>query len=1027
MLRRLIALSAALLLLATLPTTTPPANAAPRNAAVVVEKSFFKYFNAGDYGAALIEAQKLVPLIRSSSGEQSLSYVISLAHVAESLANLDRSDEAIPVFRQAIAINDSLQQPNRNQAVALRAELGGEHDKLGRLHEAETSLREALAMLDPTLPPITVFTVYNNLGNVLWHQGRYHDAEKTHRQALAVWEKTPSAPGAATSMQNLGIVLMRQGRFAETEALFKRALSIREQVLGPNHKEVAHSLLNLGALLTDVEGRYQEAIPLYKRAIGILAAVLGVESADLAMTLGNLAIAYKHIGQYGESEKLQLQALAIREKTLGPNHQDVALGLNSLGDLYAVQHRWADAEKAQLRSLAIWESVSGPENPDVAIPLNSLGFVYRNEKRFDEAERAFKRALKLRQTAFGPNDPGVAETLDDLSLVAAARDQISSALDYSRKATALLLSDASLAVSAGKTQIGGSTLIARDSDIFRHQVAYLSAAAAERIVADPAAGREAFTLAQWASQSSAAAAVAQMGIRFAAGDDALAALIRETQDLAAAWSDKDTALTAARSLPAEQQNRATVEQLEKALSDLEAKLASAGTRLQQQFPDYAALSNPKPLTVEAAQKLLGADEALVYFMLHGSQSYVFALAKNSFTWRTLPFGAEGASEKVTAFRKGLDVDMIEDQNYLESIGKKRELFDLATAYDTYAALLGPVDELIKGKHHLLVVPSGSLTALPFHLLLTEKPSAIPDFEHLDRYRGAPWLIKRQAITVLPSVAGLQVLRVLGRKDQGSKPMIGFGNPVFNPGAAATAERERGVRKASRLATRSYTDFWQGAGVDRRQLAQSLPQLPETEDELKAVASNLGASPSDIFLGRNATVTAVKQAPLGDFRVVYFATHGLVAGDVKDLAEPSLALTIPSQPSDFDDGLLTASEVAKLKLNADWVVLSACNTIAGGKPGAEALSGLARAFFYGGARALLVSHWSVASDAATRLMTGTFDALNAQPALGRAEAMRRSMLAFVNDASQPHNAYPAMWGAFSIIGEGAARQVIKDTH
>ena len=110
------------------------------------------------------------------------------------------------------------------------------------------------------------------------------------------------------------------------------------------------------------------------------------------------------------------------------------------------------------------------------------------------------------------------------------------------------------------------------------------------------------------------------------------------------------------------------------------------------------------------------------------------------------------------------------------------------------------------------------------------------------------------------------------------------------------------RAASRHATRSYTDFWQGAGVDRRQLAQSLPQLPETEDELKAVAANLGASPSDIFLGRDATVTAVKRAPLGDFRVVYFATHGLVAGDVKGLAEPSLALTIPAQPSDFDDGL-----------------------------------------------------------------------------------------------------------------------------
>ena len=110
----------------------------------------------------------------------------------------------------------------------------------------------------------------------------------------------------------------------------------------------------------------------------------------------------------------------------------------------------------------------------------------------------------------------------------------------------------------------------------------------------------------------------------------------------------------------------------------------------------------------------------------------------------------------------------------------------------------------------------------------------------------------------------------------------------------------------------------------------------------------------------------------------------------------------------------------MKLNADWVVLSACNTIAGDKPGAEALSGLARSFFYAGARALLVSHWAVDSEAATRLTTSTFDRLKADPKLGRAEALRQAMLAYLNDASSPRNAYPAYWGPFALIGEGATR-------
>jgi CHAT domain-containing protein len=327
--------------------------------------------------------------------------------------------------------------------------------------------------------------------------------------------------------------------------------------------------------------------------------------------------------------------------------------------------------------------------------------------------------------------------------------------------------------------------------------------------------------------------------------------------------------------------------------------------------------------------------------------------------------------------------------------------------------------LIKDKPSLLVVASGALTALPFHLLVTEKPAkAIP--ETFEGYRDAAWLLKRQAVSVLPSAASLKALRVFARKEQSTKPMTGFGDPIFNP-AIKPADGNRPTRTAARsLATGAYTDFWQGAGVDRARLSDALAPLPDTADELNAIAKSLGVAAADIHLGEDASETTLKRTPLADYGIVYFATHGLVAGDVKGLAEPSLVLSIPKQPTEFDDGLLTASEVAQLKLNADWVVLSACNTIAGDKPGAEALSGLARSFFYAGARALLVSHWAVNSGAATRLSISTFDRLKADPKLGRAEALRQAMLAYLNDASAPRNAYPAFWGPFALIGEGAAR-------
>ena len=174
-----------------------------------------------------------------------------------------------------------------------------------------------------------------------------------------------------------------------------------------------------------------------------------------------------------------------------------------------------------------------------------------------------------------------------------------------------------------------------------------------------------------------------------------------------------------------------------------------------------------------------------------------------------------------------------------------------------------------------------------------------------------------------------------------------------------------------------------------------------------------------------TETAIKKATLNKYRIVHFATHGLLAGETaqlaKEHAEPALVTSPPDTPTEEDDGLLTASEVAGLKLNADWVVMSACNTAGGGAPGAEALSGLAKAFFYAGARALLVSHWPVNSYAATMLTSRTFAEMKNDTSIGRSEALRRAMLALMSDDKRPWAAHPSVWAPFVVVGEGAAQR------
>ena len=849
---------------------------------------------------------------------------------------------------------------------------------------AEKSVEKSRATLGAD-NKITV-TLISQLGNFYREEGRFADAERTLKSAVAAFERIgPSANlELAGALNNLGGVYLNQDMYPETEALFQRSLAVAD---------------NLPA------GKMRE----YQR---------GTSMNSLAVVYGNEANALADDGRSSEANAVYDRAIAmfnevipIWSKLFGPTNQAVANLLVNRGEAYSKKQQYdrAEADLRQGLKIRIETPAVGPKHQAVATVQNNLANALIAEKKYPEAEQLLMAALATRTEVLGPNHPSTARSLEALSRLYAASGNTAAAVDYSRKATGAVIAHAQTETALVRQQQGSGGLVEQRTNYFVLHVANLAAAKGANPA--PEFDNEALVTAQWAAQSATAGAVQQLGVRLAAGGDAIAAVVRDSQDTAALWRDRDRALIAEMSKPANQQSRAGIDALRKQAAQLEDKQKTLQAKIENDFPDYAALSNPRPLNIDNVQKLLGPDEALAFFLAGDKESYVFAVTHDAFDWRVIPLNRQQLSDKVAAFRKGLDVVELE-----KSISDgKPVLFNLDTAYELYSQLLRAVEATIKDKKNLAVVPSGALTALPFHLLVTEKPPApLNDGKNAGPYRDAAWLLRRHAVTVLPSVASLRALRSEKRADNGARPFVGFGDPLFQ--STPAPNNSRGPAK-----TRGYADYWtRGANVDRGLLSASLARLPETADEVRKIGEKLGASANDIYLGASASEATVKKAQLANYRVVYFATHGLVAGDVKGVGEPSLALSIPANPTEIDDGLLTSSEVAQLKLNADWVVLSACNTVAGDKPGAEALSGLARAFFYAGARAILVSHWAVESEAATRLTTSTFDIMSKDAGVGRAEALRRAMLDYLSDTSKDENANPAYWGPFAVVGEGAVK-------
>ncbi|MGZ5232785.1 MAG: CHAT domain-containing protein, partial [Burkholderiales bacterium] len=834
--------------------------------------------------------------------------------------------------------------------------------------------------------------IFEARGDFAAAEKSYGLAEQRRRASIKGILSSPNPPPESQMLRAADAMVIgqsrvkaRQGRLAEAEADARRALLARLKDQGKYNPDTLPYIGALANCLVE-QGRYAEAEKLMRVALDISRAVgVASESQTVVSEMSLLAT----ILSFQNKRKQTAELYDEIDKAMAnwdPQRRELFdLNGSRIYALYAagqVSRGITAAETLVKRNTARF----GEGFYDTALARGILAIGYMRTKRDAEAEREFRAAIPVLIS-------GAHQVVDDDSAAAAARSD-------------------------------------RLQNIVEAYLALLNRRQASTDDDRPAI--ESIALAEAIRGRSVQLALAQSSARMMIQDSRLAALVRQEQDVNKQINAQLGTLNNALALPSDQRDENAVKVLNLAINKLRSERDKLRGDITKQFPNYADLVDPKTPSVDEIKATLKPDEVFLSFYFGRNASFVWTVPKEEkVAFASIPATSGEVGAKIGKLRKALEPDA--------ALVSDIPAFDLALAYDLYSLLLKPVEESWKPTKNLIVATNGALGQLPLSLLPTAPAQANDGNEPLFAgYRNIPWLARTHAVTYVPSAAAFHTLRQLPVGPAKRDPFIGFGDPYFNMEQAAAAESDRDakpfiVASADATATRGVPlarrSIPQLEGVDSADIAQ-LPRLPDTATELTSIARALGLNPADVlYLGKAANEHTVKSTDLSHYRIIDFATHGLVPGELNGLTQPALALTAPSVTQEDGDGLLTMGEILALKLDADWVVLSACNTGAGASAGAEAASGLGRAFFYAGTRAILVTNWSVHSASARELVTDLFRRQSADPALSRGEALQQASMALLdgpgftdqNGKTMFAYSHPLFWAPYSIIGDsGGAR-------
>ena len=784
----------------------------------------------------------------------------------------------------------------------------------------------------------------------------YEAAESGFRSALSLQTRLFGEDDLATNeiLLDLALSVSNQRRFDEADALLRRAAPIADKSVRPSDR--ARSAAYQGYLAAN-RGDFAAALAFARAAANAWRAIAAESGA------ANSAATLLNGGGKSTAEAELAHALAF-EAAMMLRTDDATGAFASAGEALLIIDRVTDEPRW-------WKS-------DI---LLTLGEISSAQGRLSAAETYLKGALAQRLAIFGE---GTATLKARIALGRAyqAEGMNTSAIIAYRDAikVARTLPPTSVPFTA--------------NDLVPFAAAIVDYA---KTIDDPEARRglyaEGFDAFQMVRSPLLDRSMALASARLSAETPALAKLIDRLE--AAVGEERAARLQLAheQSLTAQERSAQVEDQLGKDIAAQGKSIGAIRQDIARRFPDFGQLAEPKLPTLDVVRARLQDKEGLVTFLIGRERSFVQLVRREGVVIAPVPIGAAGLQAAVVRLRKGLEVQ-----------GRSVNDFDLETAHQLYSDLFGGITKELTEVGRLVVVPVGPLSSLPFSLLVT-KPLANHD------YRKAAWFTEEKALSHIPSLGAFVSLRSTRLAGNQPQLMMAFGNPVLGPVQSGTAQRS---------AMAAFSGSCLSGGVTPPQLLRSLASLPDTEGEIGAVTRALRSDNVTVRLGANANEEAFRREPLDQYRILYFATHGLLPGELRCQSEPGLVLTPPAAPASSHevDGLLASSEIAKLSIKADLVVLSACNTASGGDSlGGDSLSGLASAFFQAGARGLVASHWQVPSAATRRLMSAMFGVLGANRDLTTDSALQRAQAEMIGDAATAH---PFFWAAFVILGDGASQ-------